>query len=256
MSDGPWLKFRYYEAVYAQSGLSMADKGVLGFAAIMFVHGDGDTFCRRQETVAARAGTNVRTVQRAYKRGIELGLLELVTERQRGRGHKRADEYRIRIPAGYAGTPEIDDTVSGIPLNTRHTVQKYPTLCPEIPDILSEKIASTSTDEAPKVLCKGSLGKDAATPPPAPLLDDLGQPRCRKHFGIEFPPDCRPCGRERERDEALTEYQRQHRQAELTAIWAVVRACDECDPSGLVWHEESASHCDLHPHPSQIGDVA
>ncbi|WP_078353590.1 hypothetical protein [Mycobacteroides chelonae] len=257
MSNGPWLKFRYYAAVYADPRLTLADKSVLTFAAIVFVHGEGDTFRRRQDTVAARVGTNIRTVQRAYKRGIELGYLELVTERQRGRGHTKADTYRIRVPAGYAATPEtdeIDDTMSGIHLNTRHTVPEYPTFSTQIPDIESEKIASTSTNEAPKVLIEGSLEKGAATPPPAPNLDHLGQPRCRKHRGVENPPDCPPCGLERERKEALDQFKADRVAAEHRAIRAAIDSCpNKCDEYGRL---TDLTDCPLHPNFRQKRDVA
>ncbi|OLT76603.1 hypothetical protein [Mycobacteroides abscessus] len=254
MSDGAWLKFRYHSAVYSDPRLTLADKSVLGFTAIEFVHGDGDTFCRRQETVAARVGTNVRTVQRAYKRGLELGYLELITKRQRGRGHTRADEYRIQVPAGCAATPKIDDTMSGIPINSRHTVQEYPTLSPEIPDTVSAEIAPTSDDEPPKVFYKGLLGKDAAPPPPAPLLDPLGQPRCRKHFGVENPPDCPPCGLERERKETLDRFKADRIEAERRAIRAAIDSCpNKCDDAGRL---DDLTDCPLHPNFRQKRDVA
>lgn len=259
MSDGAWLKFRYYRAVFAEPGFSLADKAVLGFAAVELVHGSGDTFCRRQDTVASRVGINTRTIQRAYKRAIELGYLELVSERHRG-SRGRADEYRILIPEvgsqSLHTSDEVPDTVSPTSL-------EYPTLSPEVPDIQSkvgdiesEKIASASTNEAPKVSIEGLLEKGAAAPPPAPNLDHLGQPRCRKHRGWQDPPDCRPCGVQRQLKEDLDKYAVQRRAALLTATWAAVHACDECDPNGLVGDADSAHRCPLHPHPSQIEDVA
>lgn len=252
MSDGAWLKFRYYAAVYSDPRLTLADKSVLTFAAIVFVHGEGDTFRRRQDTVAARVGTNIRTVQRAYKRGIELGYLELVTERQRGRGYTKADTYRIRVPAGYAATPEtdeIDDTMSGIHLNTRHTVPKYPTFSAQIPDIESAKIASTSSNEAPKVLIEGSLEKGA----PTPLIGPYG-PRCRNHLYVEIPPDCRPCGLERERKEAIDKAEAERVEAERRAIRAAIDSCpNKCDDAGRL---DDLTDCPLHPNFRQKRDAA
>ncbi|RIS87879.1 hypothetical protein [Mycobacteroides abscessus] len=257
MSDGAWLKFRYYRAVFAEPGFSLADKAVLGFAAVELVHGSGDTFCRRQDTVANRVGINTRTIQRAYKRAIELGYLELVSERHRG-SRGRADEYRILIPEvgsqSLHTSDEVPDTVSPTSLG-------YPTHSPKVPDIQSKvgdiesaKITSTSSDEAPKVSIEGLLGKGAAQPHPAPLLDHLGQPRCRKHFGVENPPDCPPCGLERERKEAIDKAEAERVEAERRAIRAAIDSCpNKCDDAGRL---DDLSDCPLHPNFRQKRDVA
>lgn len=125
-------KWRWFELVMSDSRFSDGDKVILAWLVVKAVLNGKDTFCVRQQTVSAHTASNERKVRRAYQRARELGYLVLISERQRGRGHTRADEYRLEIPDDVSSIPEeIPDTSDR---NTGHHGQEYRTNPTEIPD--------------------------------------------------------------------------------------------------------------------------
>ena len=134
--------------MYADKRFTVAEKDVLAWLAVKAVFSGRDTFRIRQCTVSDRTGAGERTIRRAYKRARDLGYLVVMEERQRGRGHTRADEYRLlvptEIPYNLASTPEeIPDTDAA---NTGQDCTKYRTELPEIPDTAD---AVTCDDDTP-----------------------------------------------------------------------------------------------------------
>lgn len=249
-----WHRHTWNKGMLRATDFSAADKLALCFCAVYSTYGTDDTFSVRQSTIAANTGLSERSVRHAFKLARELGWLDLVTERQRG-SRGKSDQYRLvipdtvsptseEVPAEYAATP------IGLPAEN---APKYRQNMSKVPE---ETEAPTSGNDAPLGYVLRFLEEGAPPPPPAPNLDHLGQPRCRKHRGWQDPPDCRPCGVQRQLKEDLDKYAVQRRAALLTATWAAVHACDECDPNGLVGDADSAHRCPLHPHPSQIEDVA
>ncbi|MEN4420641.1 hypothetical protein [Mycobacteroides chelonae] len=125
-------KWRWFELVMSDSRFSDGDKVILAWLVVKAVLNGKDTFCVRQQTVSAHTASNERKVRRAYQRARELGYLVLISERQRGRGHTRADEYRLEIPDDVSSIPEeIPDTSDR---NTGHHGQEYRTNPTEISD--------------------------------------------------------------------------------------------------------------------------
>src|ERR1700730_17050005 len=101
-------KFEWIKAVCAAPRSPGAEKVVLLYCAIRYVlHGE-ETFSARQETIAQRCATSDRTVRRAFAQARQLGYLVLSRPRPRGRGNRRADEYRTVLPS------EIPDSLSSI----------------------------------------------------------------------------------------------------------------------------------------------
>lgn len=148
--------------------LTNSDKFILSYAALVNVQGGEHTLCVRQATLAGNCATTDRQVGRAFSAGKECGYLVLVQERQRGRGHTRADEYRLAFPRkipdkSSAINAEIPDSLSGIDGeipdnfvgNTGQNGQEYRTNPTVIPDNFVGNIASTSDDESPKGFTKG-----------------------------------------------------------------------------------------------------
>ncbi|TEA06272.1 hypothetical protein [Mycobacteroides salmoniphilum] len=243
-------KWKWFDLVVADSRIPAGEKIVLVRQVVKAVLNGGDTFRVRQQLVAASTATNERTVQRAYKRAIELGYLELVAERLRG-SEGKSDTYRLLMPADSA-VGEVPDKKSGTSAkSTRLLVEEYPTNSPKVPDTAN---APTSENGTPISSLEKFLGEGAASPPPAPLLDPLGQPRCRKHFGVENPPDCPPCGLERERKEALDRFTAERIEAEHRAIRAAIDSCpNKCDQAGRL---DDLTDCSLHPNFRQNRAVA
>lgn len=125
-------KWRWFELVMSDPRFSDGDKVILTWLVVKAVLNGKDIFCVRQQTVSAHTASNERKVRRAYQRARELGYLVLISERQRGRGHTRADEYRLEIPDDVSSIPEeIPDTSDR---NTGHHGQEYRTNPTEIPD--------------------------------------------------------------------------------------------------------------------------
>ncbi|SHS37557.1 Uncharacterised protein [Mycobacteroides abscessus subsp. abscessus] len=125
-------KWRWFDAVLADPRMSDGDKVILVWLVVKAVFNGKDTFCVRQQTVSGHTASNERKVRRAYQRARELGYLVLIAERQRGRGHTRADEYRLEIPDDVSSIPEEIPDNSDV--NTGHHGQEYRTNPTEIPD--------------------------------------------------------------------------------------------------------------------------
>ncbi|QQG99533.1 hypothetical protein HBE99_24015 [Mycobacteroides chelonae] len=245
-------KWKWFDAVVADPHIPAGEKVVLVRQVVKAVLNGKDTFCVRQQTVAASTATNERTVQRAYKRAIELGYLELVTERLRGSKNK-SDAYRLLMPAeSGSGVGKVPDKKSPTSAkSTRLIVEEHPTISPKVPDTAN---APTSENATPISSLEKFLGEGTAPPPlPPPLVGPHG-PRCRKHFYVEIPPDCRPCGQERERKEAIEEVEAARLEAEHRAIRAAIDSCpNKCDQAGRL---DDLTDCPLHPNFRQKRDVA
>lgn len=248
-----WHRHTWNKGMLRATDFSAADKLALCFCAVYSTYGTDDTFSVRQSTIAANTGLSERSVRHAFKLARELGWLELVTERQRG-SRGKSDQYRlvmpdtasptcpVEVPAEYAATP------IGLPAGNTPEYRQNMSKVPE------ETEAPTSGNDAPLGYVFRFLEEGAATPPPAPNLDHLGQPRCRKHFGVENPPDCPPCGLERERKEALDRFKADRVAAEHRAIRAAIDSCpNKCDEYGRL---TDLTDCPLHPNFRQKRDVA
>jgi hypothetical protein len=140
-----YYKFNWIRLLAADPDPRMTGgyKHILTMIALNNVKIYEDTFCVRQVTVADRCGTSERQVRRAFTAAKLLGYIELVQERQRGRTHIRADEYRLTVPVAMRidldAATEIPDNLSSIyggddPINTGHPRRNYRTPAPEIPD--------------------------------------------------------------------------------------------------------------------------
>lgn len=248
-----WHRHTWNKGMLRSTDFSAADKLALCFCAVYSTYGTDDTFSVRQSTIAANTGLSERSVRHAFKLARELGWLELVTERQRG-SRGKSDQYRlvipdtvsptgpVEVPAEYAATP------IGLPAENAPEYRQNMSKVPE------ETEAPTSGNDASLGYVFRFLEEGAATPPPAPLLDHLGQPRCRKYFGVENPPDCPPCGQERERKEALDRFNSERIEAERHAIRAAIDSCpNKCDDAGRL---DDLTDCPLHPNFRQKRDVA
>ncbi|WP_100474421.1 hypothetical protein [Mycobacteroides abscessus] len=242
-------KWKWFDLVVADPRIPAGEKIVLVRQVVKAVVNGGDTFRVRQQLVAASTATNERTVQRAYKRAIELGYLELVVERLRGSKGK-SDTYRLLVPADSA-VGKVPDKKSGTSAkSTRLLVEEYPTNSPKVPDTAN---APTSENGAPISSLEKFLGEGAASPLPPPLIGPYG-PRCRKHLYVEIPPDCRPCGLERERKEAIDKAEAERVEVERRAIRAAIDSCpNKCDDAGRL---DDLTDCPLHPNFRQKRDVA
>lgn len=160
-------KWRWFEAVMSDPRFSDGDKVILTWLVVKAVLNGNDTFCIRQQTVSAHTASNERKVRRAYQRARELGYLVLISERQRGRGHTRADEYRLEIPDDMSSIPEeIPDTSD---INTGHHGQEYRTNPTEIPDNTNALNSENATPISS--LKESSLSKfsERGTAPDEPL---------------------------------------------------------------------------------------
>lgn len=247
-----WHRHTWNKGMLRATDFSAADKLALCFCAVYSTYGTDDTFSVRQSTIAANTGLSERSVRHAFKLARELGWLELVTERQRG-SRGKSDQYRLVIPDTVSPTSgevpaENAATPIGLPAENAPEYRQNMSKVPE------ETEAPTSGNDAPLGYVFRFLEEGAATPPPAPLLDRLGQPRCRKHFGVENPPDCPPCGLERERKEALDRFKAERIEAERRAIRAAIDSCpNKCDDAGRL---DDLTDCPLHPNFRQKRDVA
>ncbi|SHT06079.1 Uncharacterised protein [Mycobacteroides abscessus subsp. abscessus] len=160
-------KWRWFDAVLADPRMSDGDKVILVWLVVKAVFNGKDTFCVRQQTVSGHTASNERKVRRAYQRARELGYLVLIAERQRGRGHTRADEYRLEIPDDVSSIPEEIPDNSDV--NTGHHGQEYRTNPTEIPDNTN---SLTSENDTPISSLKESfLAKflERGTAAPEPL---------------------------------------------------------------------------------------
>lgn len=247
-----WHRHTWNKAMLRDTEFSAADKVALCFCAVYSTYGTEDTFSVRQSTIAASTGLSERSVRHAFKLARNRGWLELVTERQRG-SRGKSDQYRLVIPDTVSPTSgEVPAECAGTPMGLpAENAPKYRQNSSKVPE---ETEAPTSGNDAPLGYVFRFLEEGAAQPPPAPLLDHLGQPRCLKHFGVETPPDCRPCGLEREREEALDQFKAERIEIEHRAIRAAIDSCpNKCDQAGRL---DDLSDCPLHPNFRPKRDVA
>jgi hypothetical protein len=144
MSGYGYPKFAWMARVLEDRWLSPVAKTVLVYCALQYVKGPEDTFCVRQQTVAANLGiSRAQTVGDAFAKARKLGWLELAEERQRGRGRHQADIHRLTFPVEIETSErcyydaEHQRAEAEIPTrdgrNTNENQQKYqqnPTLLP------------------------------------------------------------------------------------------------------------------------------
>jgi hypothetical protein len=139
-------RFRHLwmQGVLEDTRLSHAARNVLVRCGLVSTLGGEDMFSVRQETVASALGMHVNTVAGAFRRARELGWLQLVEERQRGRGWHKGDVHQLTFPAEKIPTPggayyeEIPTPGSGeYPHDDVGNTPKYPHAGGEIPTIAS-----------------------------------------------------------------------------------------------------------------------
>ncbi|MBZ4509114.1 helix-turn-helix domain-containing protein [Mycobacterium avium subsp. hominissuis] len=153
-------KHKWLDAVEDDARITPAEGRVLLRIGRRYVLNGDSTFRVQQTTLAARCRVDVRTVRRAITKGRALGYLTLVQERQRGRSHHAADQYRLVIPSEITGQncgqsgSEIPDST---PSNTgQHTI--------EIPDSAD---ASTCGNVTSTVITTGLKGTGTPDGPAA-----------------------------------------------------------------------------------------
>ena len=137
------FKFDWMRAVLRDTRFSDAAARVLVFVALNNVKSGECTFCVRQVTIAENTNLTERTVRAAFAQARELGYIELVEERQRGRGFHQADAYGLAIPE----IPERNDTYSGI--NTGTPTQEYRKPHASVPGAPCIENAPLPADSAP-----------------------------------------------------------------------------------------------------------
>ncbi|WP_139830933.1 helix-turn-helix domain-containing protein [Mycobacterium paraense] len=98
-------RFIWMNAVEQDTRLTEAQRLILTSCARINVLGGEVTFSLRQETVAERLGVQRQTVGRALAKARELGWLQLVEVRQRGRGWHKGDVHELTVPT-QIGSPE------------------------------------------------------------------------------------------------------------------------------------------------------
>src|SRR5262245_37691565 len=90
-------KFEWMRVVAADARPTDGEKFILWNIAFVSVRSGEDTFCVRHTTIAERWPTSVKTLKRAKSTARSLGYIQIAQARQRGRGHHRADEYRLTM---------------------------------------------------------------------------------------------------------------------------------------------------------------
>ena len=101
-------KFEWMDAVSSDTRLPVAERFLLALAAFKYAYKSKDLFCVRQTTIAARFNVSDRMVRKAISAAKQLGYIVPAEPRQRGRGHCRADEYRLVIPEHCAGISDVN----------------------------------------------------------------------------------------------------------------------------------------------------
>jgi hypothetical protein len=91
------FKFDWMRAVCRERWFTGDTAIVLLWIALINVKRGEDWFQVRQRTVADNLGVSTRTVIRAFAQGRELGYLELIEERERGKWGK-SNAYALVIP--------------------------------------------------------------------------------------------------------------------------------------------------------------
>jgi hypothetical protein len=97
------FKFAWYYAMAADQRISDAGRLILGYCAVRYVFGEGETFTVKQDVIARHFGVRRQTVGNALKRARDLGWLQS-QERIRGRGHTQGDLHQLTFP-DEIGTP-------------------------------------------------------------------------------------------------------------------------------------------------------
>jgi hypothetical protein len=200
-------KFDWMRAVAADTRIPGGEKFVLWYCAAIYVRYGEDTFCVRQQTIAARCAAGERTVRRAMARAQKLRYLMLAEPRQRGRGYHRANEYSLVVPT------EIGDNLASVTQETEaKTDRNRGQNCQEYRPKPTPCLASTSENGTPKGLYKGlkeGYGACSAAPP-ARLIDDEEHPDTDAILTEAFP--------------GLKAQRPQH--------WDTIANCDLCDEYG------------------------
>lgn len=92
-------KFAWHKAIYTDDGFTSLQRAALAYAVIVYVRGGEDTFCVRQDTIAARCKISRQTVSKAITRAKHLGYLAVEHEHPRGTNNHQADVLRLALPA-------------------------------------------------------------------------------------------------------------------------------------------------------------
>lgn len=213
-------KFDWLRAVYItdRSIITDGEKAVLAYVAIFDVLNGGDTFCVRQETIAANTRVSESTVSRALRRAKLLGFLTVSRPRKRGTGSHGADELRL--------------TLTELPVNLTTNSPELPvnltTNSPELP----VKSARVTRQIDGYIKEDGSLHgslKEAGDESPQP-------PTCLRHpDGPDHDHNCRACKRVREWRENQQTNDRERQRQQNRSRRAAIDACTlGCDDNGLI----------------------
>lgn len=182
-------KFEWLARVMEDKRISDARRLVLVYSCLQFER--QLTFCIRQATVAQRVGVHRDTVSDALRQARELGWLELVRERQRGRGYTKGNELRLTFPAkiggpvsAYSGQDYADRSGEiGGPGSAEYA---------EDPTLLAAEMHSYQVYPGNTSRCAPRAGARETTRP---------SPFCPKHMPDGTTDDCRGCLRARQRCE-------------------------------------------------------
>ncbi len=223
-------KFEWLARVMEDRRISEVRRLVLVYSCLQFER--QLTFCIRQATVAQRLGVHRDTVSDALRQARELGWLELVRERQRGRGYTKGNELRLTFPAEIGGPASA------------YSSQEYADQGAQIggpgsaeyaddPTLLAAEMHSYQVYPGNTSRCASRAGAPEATRP---------SPFCPKHMPDGTTDDCRGCLRARQRCERWDA--EQERAAAEAA--AVARALRENPPADEPPPEALYGRCDVH----------
>jgi hypothetical protein len=235
-------KFGWLRTVYATPEFKDGEKAVLAFVAVFSVMTGCTTFCVRQETLAEHCGVSKSTVNRALRRGKNLGYLAVSRRRKSGSGCHGADELRLALPKSHVKLT-TDSEKSDVKLTTnsgQSHVQLTTDSAKSHVNLTSEHIEERTR----QVFKENSSLKEAgaaSTVRPAPE-SQRPPPICSKHpDGPDHDEPCRACKRWREWREQEQARTAESQRQEPRARSAVRDACCLCDEAGWLLGDDGGA---------------
>jgi hypothetical protein len=231
LDDGPTTHQPDTTTSSGQSTERRFDKAVLAFVAVFSVMTGCTTFCVRQETLAEHCGVSKSTVNRALRRGKNLGYLAVSRRRKSGSGCHGADELRLALPKSHVKLT-TDSEKSDVQLTTDSAKSHV--------NLTSEHIEERTR----QVFKENSSLKEAgaaSTVRPAPE-SQRPPPICSKHpDGPDHDEPCRACKRWREWREQEQARTAESQRQEPRARSAVRDACCLCDEAGWLLGDDGGA---------------